>query len=205
VRTPIRILTFLGILTMSVPAAATAEWHLTPFLGLTFQGDTSIFDPRKAAGNAHWTFGGSVTFIGGGPVGVEGLLVYAPGFFEGEPPPGINDPPNIIDSRSLALMGNVVLATPRKWTEYGLRPFVSGGIGLLHTSATDELGLVPVRTNLLGYNVGGGAVGFLTARTGLRFDLRYFGTLKKINDPPIAIFPVYLSYWTGTVGVVFRY
>ena len=103
-------------------------------------------------------------------------------------------------------MGNVVLTTPRSWNEYGLRPFVSGGIGLLHAStATDALDVLPVNTNLLGYNVGGGAVGFLNDRVGLRFDLRYFSNLKPSDDTENAIGRVHLSYWTGSVGVVLKY
>ena len=143
--------------------------------------------------------------MGSGPVGVEGLVVYTPGFFQQDNPPlGIDGevPPDIVASRTLAIMGNVVLTTPRSWNEYGLRPFVSGGIGLLHATATDALDITPVNTSLLGYNVGGGAVGFLNDRVGLRFDLRYFSNLKPSDDPEIAIGRVHLSYWTGSVGVV---
>ena len=38
----------------------------------------------------HWTFGGSVAFLGAGPVGVEGLVVYTPGFFQQDNPPSID-------------------------------------------------------------------------------------------------------------------
>ena len=145
--------------------------------------------------------------IGDGPVGVEGLVVYTPGFFQQDNPPSIDGlpAPDVVDSRALAIMGNVVLTTPRRWNEYGLRPYVSGGIGLLHASAMDALEFLPVDANLLGYNIGGGAVGFLTDRTGLRFDLRYFSNLKPSDEPQIAIGRVQLSYWTASVGVVFRY
>ena len=200
-RTPFRVLALLGVLLFSVPASARAEWHLTPFLGLTFKGDTTLIDHEQAAGKTHWTFGGSVALMGGGPVGVEGLVTYTPGFFQQENMP----PPDIVDSRTLAIMGNVVLTTPRSWNPYGLRPFVSGGIGLLHATATDSFELTPVNTNLLGYNVGGGAVGFLNDRVGLRFDLRYFSNLKPSDDPENAIGRVHLSYWTGSVGVVLKY
>ena len=149
--------------------------------------------------------------LGPGPFGVEGLFVNTLGFFEQENPPttaGV-PPVNIVKSRSIALMGNGVLAMPQRRTEYGLRPFLSGGIGLLHASATDFDGLTPVRTNLLGYNIGGGAVGFFTDRAGLRFDLRYFGTLKERDVKPnelISVAPtINLSYWTAGVGFVFRY
>jgi hypothetical protein len=191
----------------SVPAIASAEWQLTPFLGLTFKGETTLLDQERAAGTRHWNFGGAVAFVGSGPVGVEGLVVYTPGFFEQDNPPVVDGvaPPDVVDSRSLAIMGNIVLTTPRNWNEYGLRPFVSGGVGLLRASATDALELFPVSASLLGYNIGGGAVGFLNDRVGLRFDLRYFSNLKPVDDPEIAIGRVQLSYWTGNVGVVLKY
>jgi hypothetical protein len=145
--------------------------------------------------------------VGSGPIGAEGLIVYTPGFFQQDNPPLIDGevPPDIVSSRTLALMGNVVLTIPRSWNEYGLRPFVSGGIGMLSATAIDALDILAVDTKLLGYNVGGGAVGFLTDRVGLRFDLRYFSNLKP-SDPELnATGRVHLSYWTGSVGVVFRY
>jgi hypothetical protein len=192
----------------SVPASAYAEWQLTPFLGLTFKGDTTLLDGEQAAGKTHWTFGGSVALMGSGPVGAEGLVVYTPGFFQQDNPP-LSDglpPPDIIASRTLAIMGNVVLTIPRSWNEYGLRPFVSGGIGLLSASVTDAQNLLPVQTKLLGYNIGGGAVGFLTERAGLRFDLRYFSNLKPSDDPELSVTGrVHLSYWTSSVGVVLKY
>ena len=77
---------------------------------------------------------------------------------------------------------------------------------MLSASAKDALDFLPVDAKLLGYNVGGGAVGFLTDRVGLRFDLRYFSNLKPSDDPELsATGRVHLSYWTGSVGVVFRY
>jgi hypothetical protein len=208
VRAPTRILILLGILIAGVPDVAHADWLLTPFLGLTFQGQTTLLDNESAVGKAHWNFGGSVSLVGAGPIGVEGLIDYTPGFFQQDNPPAIGGVPavDVIASRSLAIMGNVLLTTPRQWSEYGLRPFVSGGIGLLRASAKDSFDLLPVNTNLLGYNIGGGAVGFLTERTGLRFDLRYFSNLKPSDTPEaIAIGRVQLSYWDASVGVVFRY
>ena len=207
-RTRSRVLTLIGVLALFVPGTANADWQLTPFLGLTFKGDTTLLDFETATGEEHWTFGGAVALVGSGPIGAEGLFSYTPGFFQREDPPLIDGvvPPDIIESRTFALMGNLLLTIPRSWNEYGLRPFVSGGIGLLSATATDAQRFLPVEAKLLGYNVGGGAVGFLTDRVGLRFDLRYFSNLKPSDDPElIATGRVHLSYWTGSVGVVFRY
>ena len=188
-----------GLLLAALPANAGAEWQLAPFIGWTFKTDTTIVDLGAGRDETHWTFGGSVTLLGTGPLGVEALFMYTPGFFGGTEG-------SVIDSsRSIALMGNAVLTTPRSWNEYGLRPFLSGGLGLLHASTQDVQDILGVNQNLLGFNIGGGAVGFVTNRTGLRFDLRYFRHLNPSEGEGESIGDVQLSYWTGTVGVVFRF
>ena len=56
---------------------------------------------------------------------MEGLVVYTPGFFQQDNPPlGIDGevPPDIVASRTLALMGNVVLTTPRSWNKPHEKP-----------------------------------------------------------------------------------
>jgi hypothetical protein len=208
VRTPLARALAVGVLIAGTSAPAAADWQLTPFLGITFHGQTTLIDNESAVGKAHWHFGGAVGFVGSGIIGAEGLIVYTPGFFQQDNPPAIGGvpPPDVVESRALAIMGNVILTTPRRWNEYGLRPFFSGGIGLLRASAKDSFDIQPVSANLLGYNIGGGAVGFLTERAGLRFDLRYFSNLKPSDsDEGIAIGRVQLSYWTASAGVVFKY
>lgn len=198
-RAGFRVLAACAILIVAVADEARAEWQFAPFFGLTFNGDTSLADPEFGTERVHWNFGGAVTVIGASPVGVEGLFTYTPQFFEGEAA-------DIFESsRAVALMGNVVLAIPRSWNEYGLRPYVSGGIGLLRVSVSDTRGLLTFRDNLLGYNVGGGAVGFVNNRTGLRFDLRYYSNLKPVDESGVSFGRVRLSYWTASVGVVIRY
>ena len=71
---------------MASATEARAEWQFAPFFGLTFNGDTSLADLEGGTERVHWNFGGSVTVIGGWPIGVEGLFTYTPQFFEGEGP-----------------------------------------------------------------------------------------------------------------------
>ena len=193
----LRVLACCGALLLVIPRAAAAELHLTPMIGLTFHGNTNFVDLEDASGHVHRQFGGAVTVFGSGLFGAEAVLVYTPGFFQAGQ--GL-----VIDSRSFALMGNAVLTTPRRWTEYGLRPFVSGGLGLLRASATDHDQTFLVGSNLTGYNVGGGAIGFFTQRVGVRFDLRYFSNLHRTEQGPVALGRAHLSYFTGSVGIVFR-
>ena len=192
----IRALT-MCVLALALPRAAAAEWHFTPMIGETFLGRTTIIDLEAATGKHHRNLGGSVTLLGSGILGVEGLIVWTPGFFQ------TGDQDLIKNSRTLGVMGNIMLTAPRRWTEYSLRPFVSGGFGLLNVSKTEVAAVFPTQINMVGYNLGGGAIGFFSRRTGVRFDLRYYNNLTS-PDSPAAIGPVQLRYMTASVGVVLR-
>lgn len=185
------------LLALASPQSAAAEWHFTPMVGTTFFIKTSLLDPDAATDQIHRNFGGSVALLGGGILGAEGLVVWTPGFFTG-------DKGLVEGSRSIAAMGNVVITTPRRWTEYSLRPFVSGGFGVLNVSRTDVFQVFPDNRNIPAFNIGGGAIGFLSKRTGLRFDLRYYRGLSRSDEGPVSIGPVHLGYMTGSVGVVLR-
>jgi len=216
VRTLCRVLLFSAILFLTFPDAAAAEWQFTPFIGYTFKGSTTIVDfdldddpdrRRVATDETRINFGGSVRLIGASPIGVEAYYVHTPGFFDARP---FNIAlPRIVESRTYAVMGNVVLSTPLSWNRYGLRPSLSAGIGLMHASARDQISIIPYRLNLLGMNVGGGAVGFLSDHIGVRFDLRYFRNIKGVPledlDPTVTLGqPVRLRYWTLDFGVVIK-
>ena len=192
-----KVLLFGGALVAGAPAVAAADWHFTPMAGVTFHGNTNIIDFEQATTRVHSQFGGAVTLLGDGPIGVEAIYVQTHRFFQ-------HDDSLVVKGRSLALMANAVLTTPRRWTEYSLRPFVSGGLGFMHASLLDASGLLPVRSNLGAFNVGGGAVGFLSPRTGLRFDLRYYSNLHPIDQGAVAFGRVHLSYMTASVGIVLR-
>ena len=202
-------LCFLAV--AALPRAAAAEWHLTPLFGFTFKGSTTLPNEQataddditvvSAASRVHWNFGGSAVLIGSWPVGVEALVLYTPGFLQQDS--GVQF---LRTSRTTAVMGNLVLATPRSWNEYGLRPFVSGGFGLLRVSAEDQADLLEDPVNLFGYNIGGGAIGFITDNTGLRFDLRYFSHVRSGKELiGISFGPIELSYWNAALGFVIRY
>jgi hypothetical protein len=185
-------------------APASAEWHLAPFFGLSFKGETTLADLEDGASIRHWNFGGAVALLGRGPLGVEGHVLLIPGFFENDdlqlPDPTVA---RVEGSRVLTVMGNVVLTTPAQWNQYGLRPFVSGGVGLIN--ARQRVAGLPYNINMLGYDVGGGAEGPLSDHTGLRFDLRFFRSLRAPEQAGISLYSPSLRFWTASVGFVFRY
>lgn len=193
---------------LALPAAAAAEWHVTPMIGVTFAGKTTLFDPQLAAGKQHGGAGGAVTLLGAGVLGAETVLVFTPGFFETDRTPLGTDTGRveIESSRIVGVMGNAVLTTPRRLTEYTLRPFLSGGIGLLQATQTQVItdALPLINPGLAGFNIGGGAVGFLTKRTGVRFDLRYYRSFHGSDPLDASTGSVRLHFMTASVGVVIR-
>jgi hypothetical protein len=195
---------------LAAPATASAEWHITPMIGVTFAGKTTIVDPDEGTGKRHPNLSGSVALLGEGIVGVEGIVALTPGFFQsGDDSPLFQpggDSPLVESSRVITVMGNVLVTVPRRWTEYFLRPYVSGGFGVMRVSKREVGDLVSTTTNLAGYNIGGGAIGFLTRNTGVRFEFRYYSTVRGTDPgtPPIAFGDVTLRYMTASIGVVIR-
>jgi hypothetical protein len=193
----LRIVSACILLLVVLPAHAAAEWHFTPMFGWTFKGGTNIQDTDLAADKTHKNLGGAVSVFGEGVLGAEAIMTWTPSLFQDE------DGLNAVDpGRSISLMGNVVLTVPRKWTEYFLRPYFSGGIGLMHAKVhqIESAGgpvFDPVNLDTLGYNLGGGAIGFFTDRTGVRVDFRYHSTFRRSDV-------AHLRYMTFSVGVVIR-
>ena len=199
---------FVVVLAAAAPAAA--DWQITPFIGVTFKGSTTFFDPEnQAAGEtfserSHRMLGASVSWIGRRPLGIEGLVAVVPGIFDR------GGATLVLSSRSVAAMGNLFVAIPRSWSEYGLRPFVSGGFGLFHVTQINERDF-SFRRNVVGYNVGGGVSGPLSVRTAVRIEVRRFGYVRSAEEQGFTISPECvtdcrerLSYWSANVGLSIR-
>jgi hypothetical protein len=197
------------------PRPAHAEWHFTPLLGATFGGNTTLLDLQQGTGKRHLNFGGIVSHFGDGVLGVEGIVIYSRHFFEFDGPrdPADPVPVPIAKSYTVSATADVVLTVPRKWTEYFLRPYVSGGFGLLRAVSIDQPPqtgsdqVLPVTSTMPGFSIGGGAIGFLTQNTGVRFDVRYHGGLRRdpgSNAGNVLGPELHLRYMTAEIGLVFR-
>jgi len=178
--------------------SASAEWFITPFLGVKFAGDTNFPDLEQGAGSTKLTLGAAAGIVGEGLFGVETELGYSPRFFER------SNGSLIARSNVLTLMGNVIITAPRSLTGYSLRPFVSGGGGLIHVGIQDVADILSVSENLFGINVGGGAVGVLTPRTSMRFDLRYFKSVSNGDAENVVVAGPGISFWRASVGLAIR-
>jgi hypothetical protein len=192
---------------LAAPRGAAAEWHITPMVGSTFAGKTTLFNPGSGVEGQHKDIGAAVTLLGAGVIGAETIIVFTPGVFTPHITPLTpgTQQVGIKSSRTIALMGNAVLTVPRRWTEYFLRPFVSGGVGVLHARQVQVIeALPPVNVNMPGFNIGGGAIGFLTKGTGVRFDVRYYRSLHggRPGDNPLP--GARLRFMTASIGLVIR-
>jgi hypothetical protein len=72
------------------------------------------------------------------------------------------------------------------------------------TSTIDPQGGLAYSRNLSAFNVGGGAVGMLSRRTGVRWDLRYLRGIGSAEGGGTLTGGAQLSYWRASMAVVIR-
>lgn len=175
---------------VGLPARADAEAFVSPWIGANFA--TDLGDGRNA-------FGVTAGGMGAGVIGGEIDFGYSPSFFGTD---------NIFGSNNvLTVMGNLIVGVPIGGTRgVGIRPYGTGGIGLIRSSVDGLLTLDSFSDSSFGLNLGGGVMGFLGNHVGVRGDLRYFRTFNVGTLTPNA-FNLDLggfTFWRASVGVVFR-
>ena len=179
------------------PAAGWAEWQVKPFVGITFGGTNTFLDFDAVAGERKFMLGASATWLGN-VFGVEGDVARVPGFFQTE------SQQSVTSSSVTMITGNVLLTLPRKMTQYGLRPYLVGGGGVVGANIDHEVPTLDVETSLGVLDFGGGVTGFLTDRVGLNWDVRYFRSVGGKEGTGLAIGREELSFWRTTMGVAIR-
>lgn len=188
-----------------VATPASADWLLTPYVGVTFGGNANFGDVGDFEDNfeKRVTFGGSATWMGAGIIGVEVDLSTTPNFFSNTS--GDSDI-EFGDGYVASFMGNLIVGAPiGGQTGVGFRPYGVVGLGLLRSSI-DGGGLFDdVSSSDLGFNVGAGAHVFFTDHVGLRGDVRYFRAFQQNNDSDLNFELEDFDFWRGTVGVTFRF
>jgi hypothetical protein len=179
------------------PAPARAEWQLRPFLGVTFGGRTTFFAVERAAGEPNLVIGFNGVLLGE-MIGIDADVGYAPGFFQS------GDQHLFTRSSATTLTGNVVIALPRRLTEFTLRPYFVGGAGVAQASINDPSKVLSVSSTLPAIDLGGGVTGFLSDRIGVSWDVRHFRSFggKARN---LSFGREQLSFWRANMALVFRY
>jgi outer membrane protein with beta-barrel domain len=172
---------------LSIALPARAETLLSPWVGANTGGANT---------SAAIDFGASVGATSAGVLGVEFDFGYSPDFFG-----------NGLNSYVLTTMGNVIVGIPFDGTRSsGIRPYATGGIGLIRARIDAPFNRVSIANNDVGVNVGGGVMGFLGAHVGVRADLRYVRSLEDDNlvNSFGAIDIGRVHYWRTTFGLVLR-
>jgi hypothetical protein len=189
------------------PAKASADWLFTPYIGWNWGGSAGFSDflgDFEDEFERRMNFGGSLAYMGGGIVGFEVDFGFSPNFFEQT---AGDEDFAFGDSNVTTLMANVMVGAPfGGQSGGGIRPYASGGLGLIKARIDDADDLFEVNSTDWGLNVGGGIAGFFTDNIGLRGDVRYFRSLQ--DNEPDDEFDVALgdfNFWRGTVGVIFRF
>ena len=186
-----------GLLLTSARTEA-GERQIRPFIGVTFGGGTT-FVLNNAVGKPNPAIGASAVLLGE-VFGAEVDVADAPGFFE---PDGKHQ---VLSSRVTTISGNVVLAAPHRLTEYSLRPYFVGGAGLMRVRTTTASNVFDLSSVIPALDIGIGAVGFLTNRMGVCWEVRRFQSVGSNTDSGGRSFgPEHLSFWRATMAVAIRY
>ncbi|MCU1382850.1 MAG: hypothetical protein JWL71_1547 [Acidobacteria bacterium] len=186
-----------ALLLMSARSLA-ADRQIRPFVGATFGGATTFVDPQGASGRAKPAIGVGAVFLGelfGGEIDI----FDGPGFFGTG-----ND--LVKSSRVTAFTGNVIVAAPHRVTEYSLRPYLVGGVGLMQVRRTTLFNVFDISTVLPTVDIGVGAVAFVTNRVGVSWDVRRFQSVGA--NPPsggLTFGEQHLSFWRAAMAAVIRY
>lgn len=187
---------------------ASADWLLTPYVGVVFGGSVNNFNVNNLADEFEQrvSFGGSATWMGAGKLGLEVDYHLAPNFYQITGGTG-NVELLDLDSSVQTLMGSVVLGAPIGGTSGpGIRPYAAAGIGLMRARLTGADDLFDnLSNNELGVNVGGGVHVFFSDNVGLRGDARYFRGLRKGDDGGEDLDLEDFDFWRATLGVTFRF
>ena len=186
---------------LTAPAPAAAEWQVRPFIGFTFGGATTFVDFEKAIGTKNVVIGASGGWLGE-ILGFEADFGRAPGFFQTDGLPEID----LRTSAVTTLTCNVVIALPARMAGYGLRPYFSGGAGLMHIDTVTQFQAFDVHRTLPTLSLGGGVTGFLSNRVGLNWDVRRLNTLRGEGETlGNSLGREQLSFWRATMAVALRY
>lgn len=197
-------LALAATLVVAHPSPASADWMFTPFVGLTTGGKVSDISGANLDDRTKMSFGGGLTWMGAGVLGLDVDFGYTPNFF--------GDSPEFGDSNVTTLMVNAVVGAPFGGQHGGgIRPYAVGGIGLLRQrlNSANEL-FDDVNRNNMGFDLGGGVLGYFGDNVGIRGDVRYFRKLKGDTETDrgtdLDIFDVdTLSFWRATAGITFRF
>jgi opacity protein-like surface antigen len=188
----------LGILAIGITigsaAEAQAQGFISPLIGYDFGGDTGCPSLSNLTGCQNKNLNTSVGFGAMGNVlGGEEEIGYASNFFGSAPG---------LSSSVLTVMSNLMIV-PKIGP---VRPYVTAGIGLIKTHVDLTIpSIFTTDNNGLGWDIGGGLIGFVGAHVGVRGDLRYFHSFQDLNVLGFTLSNSKINFGRASVGLVFKF
>lgn len=160
----VRIIGAMALAFVMLPASSFADWYIAPSVGGQFSsGSRGGGFLAPAIDSERWNIGATGGWTKGW-WGVDADLGYHPEFFD-------DGGGFLTEASLLTLMSNARVAFPGRAR---VRPFASGGVGLIQPNLAEPGGLLRVDGTKFGWNAGGGLVTMLSDRIGIRADVRYF-------------------------------
>lgn len=170
---------------------ARAQGFVAPFIGYDFGGDsgcpnlTNCEDKKLNAGVA--------IGIMGNILGFEEEFAYAKKFFGSAPG---------LSSNVFTLMSSLMIV-PKIGP---LRPYVLGGVGLIKTHVElSPSSLLTSDNNNLGWDVGGGIMGFFGPHIGVRGDIRHFHAFQDLKVVGFTLGSSKLDFGRASVALVLKF
>jgi hypothetical protein len=190
---------FAALSVMAAAEAHAADWQIRPLVGFTFAGDTTFVDFEHAAAKAHATIGVNMAVLGE-VVGLDVDIARTPGFFQSGDPNVL-----VLASSVTTVTGNLVVGLPRRFTEYVLHPYVVAGGGFMRVHEEDYFQIVEIAQTRPTFDVGAGAIGFITKRVGVMWEIRRFQTIGGEEQTGLSLGGEKLSFWRGSMAVAIRF
>jgi opacity protein-like surface antigen len=198
----LKALVLCGVVALvCAPTQARADGYVSPWAGVNFgsAGDIADAQPIRSCGvndcGTAWSWGLNAGYMGAGIIGGELEFGWAPKFFG-----------DVVGNHVMDLMGNVIVGVPVGGTHGpGIRPYVTGGLGMMRSSM-DAIGTTPETSdNDFAYNLGGGVMGYFSDHVGLRGDVRYLRTLNAdSSSDSVSLGLGNFYFWRTSFGVVIR-
>lgn len=168
----------------AAPAPARADVTFTPFVSVTFKGDTNT---------SRGGYGGTLSMMGK-VAGLDLDFGHTPNFFGDEA---------LTRANATTLMANLRLAP--QIGGRGILPYVSAGVGLLRTRLEPSALFDGVTSNDWGFNVGVGLGGYFNDHVGLQGDLRYFRAFQTLDVEDLEVDVGSFDFWRASVGLSFKF
>ena len=199
-------ITLASLVSVVAPAQASADWLFTPFIGFNWGGAASFgdFGDFDDEFEQRANFGASLTYMGAGAIGFEVDFGWSPNFFENTRGGGDFE---FGDNNVTTVMANLTLGAPVGGQHGGgIRPYASGGAGIIKVRAQHARDVFDVASTDWGFNLGGGIMGFFSDNVGMRGDVRYFRSLQDSNSDGDVDFALSsFHFWRATVGLTVRF